>query len=239
MKKLLNKRNIITLGIIIVAIVLVSSIMVLFEGNSNSRRFRREYQSINNKDNGKGKKYRNLNIPRNNPFIYATTEDIVEKVNNKESFIVYFGFSECPWCRSIIEELIHAAKDKKVKTIYYVNIKDIRNEKKVESNGRVITTKKGDDNYLVLLEKFHDILSDYILYMDDEKVYDASKRIYAPTVIAVSKGEAIQMETGIPEDLEDPYSKLTKSMKKYTYNKFKCLIKCLEDASNTCKKDMC
>ena len=47
------------------------------------------------------------------------------------------------------------------------------------------------------------------------------------------------MEEGISEELTDPYSKLTNKMKKYTYNKFKCLFKCLEEEAISCKKDMC
>lgn len=235
----MKKYSKIIIGVGVLLLIIGIAIVACTYGNKDSRRFKKEYESINNKDNGKGKKYRKLSIPANNPFIYATTKDIVEKVENKETFVVYFGFKECPWCRSVVEELIKAAKDKGVNTIYYVDVKDIRNEKTIDENGVISTTKKGDKDYLTLLKEFHDVLSDYILYMGDEKVYDGEKRIYAPNVIVVSKGKAIQMETGTPENLKDPYGKLTKEMKSYTYNKFKCLLECLEEEKNTCKKDMC
>lgn len=237
--KNINKKVIIIAGIVIIVIALFSTLMILLSGTKDARKFKEEYESINDKDNGKGNKYRKVNIPRSNPIKYQTAKDIVKRVDNKETFIVYFGFKECPWCRSVIEQLIKVAQDKKIDTIYYVDIKDIRNTKEIDSEGHVTTTKEGDKNYIVLLEKFHDVLSDYILQMGDEKVYDGEKRIYAPNVIAVSKGKAIQMETGIPEDLQDPYSDLTKEMKDYTYEKFKCLMKCIEEEKTTCKKDMC
>ena len=74
---------------------------------------------------------------------------------------------------------------------------------------------------------------------DDEEIETGEKRIYAPNVVAVSSGKAIQLETGISEKQKEAYQELTDKMKKETYNKFKCLINCLEEASTTCQKDMC
>lgn len=221
--------------IIVIALISLFLLTGCVDKTSDAYEFKTEYESINNKDNGHGKKYRKLNISNDNPFVYSTIEDILDKVNNKETFIVYFGFKECPWCRSIIEELIHAAKDNKVDKIYYVDVLNIRDVKEVDDNGNITTTKEGNSAYMELIEKFSNVLSDYNL----NDTYMGEKRIYAPNIIAVSNGEAIQMEEGISEELTDPYSKLTEKMKKYTYNKFKCLFKCLEEASTTCKKDMC
>ena len=47
------------------------------------------------------------------------------------------------------------------------------------------------------------------------------------------------METGISDELKDPYSKLTKKIKKYAYNKFKCVLECIEEESTVCVKDKC
>jgi 23S rRNA pseudouridine955/2504/2580 synthase len=44
------------------------------------------------------------------------------KIENKETFVVYFGFSDCPWCRSVVEELIHVAKDLNVEKLYYAEV---------------------------------------------------------------------------------------------------------------------
>ena len=228
----------------LVLIIMIVLSLFLFTGcvdkTTDAYKFKEEYESINNKDNGFGKKYRSLNIPVANPIIYQTTTDIVKRVENKETFIVYFGFSECPWCRSILEELIHAAKDKKVEKIYYVDIKNIRDIKEADSNGNIITTKEGNAAYMELIESFSNVLSDYTIMNDnDERISTGEKRIYAPNIIVVSNGTAVQMEEGTPESLTDPYSKLTKKQKKEIYNKFKCLITCFEEEQTTCKKDMC
>ena len=227
--------------IVITTIILLSIFLLTgcVDKNSDAYKFKEEYESINNKDNGHGNKYRELNISSDNPFVYSTAEEILEKVNNKETFIVYFGFKECPWCRSILEELIHSAQDKNVEKIYYVDVTDIRDVKQVDEENNIVTVKEGNKAYMELIEKFSNVLSNYTLSKFDEKIDTGEKRIYAPNIIAVSNGKAIQMEEGISEELTDPYSKLTNKMKKYTYNKFKCLFKCLEEEAISCKKDMC
>ena len=228
----------------IISVILIFIITILLTGcvdkTSDAYKFKIEYESINNEKNEyNGKKYRELSISTNNPFVYATCKDIVEKIDKKETFIVYFGFKECPWCRSIIEELINVSKDKEVDKIYYVDVKDIRDVKEISENGEITTTKEGDKYYLQLIDKLSSVLDDYTLIKDNEDINTGEKRIYAPNVITISDGKAIGLETGISDELKDPYGKLTDKMKKYTYNKFECLFKCLEEEKNTCEKDKC
>ena len=206
---------------------------------TDATKFKEEYESVNNQDNGHGNKHRELNISKDNPFIYSTAEEISQKMDNNESFIVYFGFKECPWCRSVLTELIKVAKDKEVETIYYVDVKDIRDVKEVDEEGNITTTKEGSKGYMELLEKMDSVLENYTLTKDEEKIDAGEKRIYAPNIVAVANGKAIQLETGISDKQKDGYQELTDKMKKETYNKFKCLINCLEEESTTCKKDMC
>ena len=232
-------KKVFLIGITCIALLTVAG--CFNKGNEDSQKFKDEYESINNKVNEKtGKKNRELTIPKNNPFVYKTSGDINKMIDNKESFVIYFGFNDCPWCRSVLEELISSAKDNNVETIYYVDVKDIRDVKELDENGEVKTTKEGDKDYLELVNKIGDVLEEYTLTNDnEEEISVGEKRIYAPNVVAISKGKAIQLETGISDDLKDPYGKLTDKMKKYSYNKFKCLFECLEEDSNTCQKNSC
>lgn len=228
---------------IVLTVTILLSLFLLtgcVDKTTDAYKFKKEYESMNGKDNGFGKKYRSLKISNDNPFIYQTPEELLERVNDRETFIVYFGFSECPWCRSILEELINVAKDKNIEKIYYVNIKDIRDQMETDTNGNIIVTKEGNSAYMELIGKFDNVLSEYTIKKDNgETINTGEKRIYAPNVIVVSRGKAVQMEEGISEDLKDPYGELTSKMRKYTYNKFKCLITCFEEEQTTCKKDMC
>ena len=228
-----------------ISIILVLVLSLLVVGCSNEKtdamKFKEEYESVNNKVNEHTKKEnRELNIPKNNPIVYATAEDIVKRIDNKETFIVYFGFAECPWCRSVIEQLLKVAEEKKVEKIYYVDVLNIRDVREIAEDGTITTTTEGSKGYMDLLTRLDSVLADYTLTDENEEEVSAEeKRIYAPNVVAISRGEAIQLETGISPKLTDPYSKLTDNIKKYAYNKFKCLIKCLEEDSATCQKNSC
>ena len=227
-------------------IIIAVLLMILLTGcGKNSKnendalKFKKEYEAVNETISESGKQIRSLEIPKDNPFVYKTAEEIVEKIENKESFIVYFGFATCPWCRSVLEELIRVAKDQKVETIYYVDVLDIRDVMEVGEDGNITTKKQGSSGYQKLITLLTDVLEDYTLTKDEEEIPTGEKRIYAPNVVAISKGEAKQLETGISEELTDPYGELTDSIKEYAYNKFKCLMECLEEESNTCQKNMC
>ena len=230
----------------IIIIVLVATLFFGLTGCKNQKmeqtdayKFAEEYTSINGVENQNGKTIRSIEIPKDNPFVYASAEEIADKIDKKESFVVYFGFPTCPWCRSVLEQLVKVAKDKKVEKIYYVNVLDIRDIKEVGDDGSINTTREGSEGYNRLLEQLENVLDDYILSKDGEPVSSGEKRIFAPNIVAISKGKALQLETGISEELTDPYGELTDSIKEYAYNKFKCLIECLEEDSNTCQKNMC
>jgi thiol-disulfide isomerase/thioredoxin len=208
---------------------------------TDALKFKEEYE----KQNGvKNEKYnvttRTLNIPEDNPMVYATAEEIVTKIENKETFVVYFGFSDCPWCRSVVEELIHVAKDLNVEKLYYVDVKELRDVKELDEDNNVITSKEGDKHYMELLNKLDSVLDDYTLTdKDGNEISAGEKRIYAPNVVGVANGIPTELETGESEKLTNPYDELTDEMRKETYNKLKCVFKCFEDNTPTCKKNMC
>lgn len=230
-------KKLLTTTLILLSIFLLTGCV---DKNSDAYKFKTEYESMNGEKSQSGKEYRSLKIDNDNPFVYSTAKEISEKIDNKETFIVYFGFKECPWCRSVLEQLIKAAKDNNVETIYYVDVKNIRDVKEINENGEVVTTTEGNSSYMELIEKMAVVLENYKLTNEnDEEIETGEKRIYAPNVVAVSRGKAIQLETGISDELTDPYMELTTKIEKYAYNKFKCLITCLEEESTTCQKNSC
>ena len=230
----------------IMSILLVITILVSLTGCvlspdvKDGERFKEEYEKENGKKSKSGKENRTVLIDEDNPFVYTTAEEISKKMDNNETFIVYFGFSTCPWCRSIIEQLIKCAKDNNIDKIYYVDVLNIRDTKEIDEDGNIQNAKKGSKGYLELIDKMKNVLSDYTLTNSDgDEISLEEKRIYAPNVVAVVDGEATKMEEGISEDLKDPYQKLTDKMKKETYNKFKCLFQCLKEAESMCTKKSC
>lgn len=231
------KRRIIKLITVLIVVGILFGIIYTIDKKQKSRdsyKFKIEYESLNGEKSQSGKTYRTLNISKTNRIKYSTAEEIVKMINNNETFIVYFGFAKCPWCRSMVENLLDLADEHEV-DIYYVDVLDIRDTKEV-INGEITTTKEGDKNYLRLLGLLDNVLSDYIISDENGKDYQTNeKRIYAPNVVTVVQGHAEKMNEGISKDLKDPYGKITDKMKKDSINQLKCNFKCLEKA-NVCTK---
>lgn len=232
-----NKSNLIKLIIVLVVTIaiLVGALLIFNNQNSDAVKFKKEYESLNDTKREKdGQIIRSITIPKNNPMVYKEAEEIVDMINNKESFVVYFGFNDCPWCRSVIPTLIEVSKDEGLDKIYYVDVKDIRDEMMVNEEGKAVTSKKGSEGYYKLLKALDGVLDDYNLRKDETSVSTNEKRIYAPNVVAVVNGKPEKLESGISEKQSNAYMKLTEEMKKETYEKFKCLIKCVTESSKSC-----
>ena len=225
-----------------VLLVLVVAFSVTACKETDAKRFKKEYESLNNKKVEETKnKYRKVKIRSNNSFLYKDASEIIEMINNKESFIVYFGFSECPWCRSVIEELDKASKDLNYKEIYYVDIKNIRDKYELDSKNKLVLKENGTSDYKELIQLLDEVLDKYVITTKDGKEINVGeKRIYAPNIISVSNGRAKKLETGISDKQKDAYQELTDKMKNETYKKFKCQIKCLMEEETKCtSKNMC
>lgn len=208
---------------------------------TDATRFKEEYEKINGDSQGENK-IRSLKIDEENPFIYATEDDIVKMIEDKETFAVYFGFSTCPWCRSVLESMIESAKKNKIDKIYYVDVLSIRDKYELNDKKEAVKTVEGTKGYYRLLELLESVLDDYspLTYETKKgktkKVKIGEKRIYAPNVVVIKNGNAVSLETGMIDALTDPYMELTADIKNSIKCKFDCLFELLND-NNTCSAD--
>lgn len=170
----------------IFSLIIVSFILVgcsLF-GSGDAKKFKMEYEILNNRKSEYGNTYLSLDIDSKNPIIYANAEDVINISNN--TGVIYFGFSECPWCRSAVPALLDAAKENNIDKIYYFNLKDIRDILELDSNGEIKTVREKTEEY----KKVYDALYDYLDVYDglgDETI----KRIYTPTVLFFKDGKLV------------------------------------------------
>ena len=195
---------------------------------NDSEKFKEEYESFNGKKNNYFE-YRTLSINDDNPFVYSTAEDIVKRIENKETFIVYFGDPECPWCRSVIEEAVASANEIDIEKIYYVRMWDgfhneiLRDTYELE-DGTPKEKSKGTEAYYKLLNYFFNLLEDYTLTDDNDNIVDVGeKRLFAPSFISIENGNAKELIQGISEKQESYNSKLTEEIKneeKEIFDKF-------------------
>lgn len=183
--------------------------------NKDALKFKEEYESFNDKKN-QYFEYRNLTIEENNPIVYSTAEEIVEKIENKDIFIVYFGDPECPWCRSVVEQMIKSANKNNVKKIYYVRFwngfhnEQIRDTYELDSDNKPVLKEKGTEAYIKLLKYLDNVLGDYTLKDKKENVINVGeKRILLPNIVAIKDGKAVELVKGLSKKQTEYNGKLT------------------------------
>lgn len=224
---------------VLAAIVLVLNIQKVISNNSQTDgiKFKEEYEKLNGKKNDQGKKYREITIDSKNKMVYKTTEEVLNLIDKKKSFVLYFGFDTCPWCRSVVPTLASISKELN-QEVYYIDVKDIRDTFELDDDNKPKLVKKGSKDYSKLLEKLESVLEDYTLTdSDNNEIKVGEKRIYAPSIVSVIDGKAKELTTGISDKQTDGYMKLTKEMEKETYNKIKKVLKQVSDKNNTCYLD--
>ncbi len=203
---------------------------------SDGVKFKEEYESLNDKTDEEIKEtYLDVSIEPDNIFIYKTDEEILD-VLNSGSGLVYFGYSTCSYCRSMVSLLNDVAKEEKLDGIYYVDIFNIRDSYEVMEK-TVSKINNGTDSYYKILDKLTDYLSDYYIEDSDKVEYNTGvKRLYAPTVVAVKNGEIVGFYEGTTDDAlyNKELSEEEKSDLKETY---KSIIEELNHES--CDKENC
>lgn len=255
-----NKKTIKTIALSIITIIFLGGLLfltfkeLLTEKDitintenivSDADRFEKEYEDINNTviDD---RTYLSVNIPNPNPIKYINTKGIIEKLENKETFILYFGYAKCPWCRVMLENMINQSKEYNVENIYYMNIEDIRGSYKLNDSHELVVEKENTDDYKVLLSLFDNVLDVYeSLKYTDEKGKEMivpvnEKRIYAPTVILVKEGVPFTKVTGIPKNMTDPYLAMSDDMIAESKDIFNKLYEEYNSSgSDSCLKEKC
>ena len=205
-------------------------------GKSDAKKFKKEYESLNGQVMN-GKEVRTLNISKKNPFVYKEAKDIVSMIKNGETFVVYFGFASCPWCRSVLPNLIKVADELNIDKIYYVDVLNIRDAVDIDDVGNPYKKKDADLSYYELLSLLDNVLEDYIVSKNGKEYDTGEKRIYAPNVVVVKNGAVIGMTTGVSELQTDGYMELTEEMNNDSINMFKENLSRLN--STTCTKEGC
>lgn len=233
-----KQKKIKYLYLLLIIILLMTGCNTKEQSLTDKEKFKQEYESLNGEKREKdGRVIRTVSIKEDNPMKYATANNIVEKIENQETFVVYFGFADCPWCRSMIETLIDVALELDVSEIYYVDIKNIRDTITIDEDGN-LNQEKGSNGYHQLLEKLNPVLSEYkIQDKDDNEVDTNEKRIYAPNVVAIKKGTPIKLTSATSEKQTEGYMELTSEMKEDMKEKIKCVLECTKEDKELCENN--
>ena len=118
-------------------------------------------------------------VSKNNIYEYSNYEEIYNTISKKTG-IIYLGFPTCSLCNEITPILNDTSKTNGINKILYYNFKDIR-----ENN-----TKEYDDLVILL----GDILKEDL---------NGNKKITAPTVIFVNRGEIVGTYIGFLDSSDE------------------------------------
>lgn len=186
--------------------VLIAALTLLGCAQSDAIKFKKEYESLNGKENENGRDYVEISIPKDNPIVYADIDKILDVIENEG--VIYFGFAECPWCRNALPVLIEAANEAGIEEIYYYDIQDVRDNLELNENGEIVTVKEKDEDYQKIYDALYDSLSVYEGLNDD-----SIKRLYAPTVFFIKYGKIIGMHESTLDSQVDASVPLNDSQK--------------------------
>lgn len=234
-----NKLMLIILVILTLCVVGVCTYAVLNkeEKETDAIKFLNEYSELNGKVNEtNGKNYVNVTISNTNTVKYIDENKAISLLEEGTG-VIYFGFSTCPWCRSLVSTLTSVAEEKN-ETIYYLDILDIRSSFEL-TEGKVNKLKEGTEGYYRILELLDEELETFHLTDEAGNKFDTGeKRLYAPTIVAFNKGKITDVHVGTVESQESGYDTLTDTQIEELENR---IIKLLNsnDENEICTNEKC
>lgn len=237
----MEKSNKFALVFLILLTILVVGTCVYAVINDNDKdtdaiTFRNEYSELNGKINeSNGKEYVNVTISDSNTVKYVTEKKAAELLESGTG-IIYFGFSTCPWCRSLVSTLTKIAEEKN-ETVYYLDVQNIRSAFEL-NEGKLDKIKEGTSGYYKLLELLDEELEEFYLEDESGNRFDTSeKRLYAPTLVAFSNGKITDIHVGTVDSQESGYDTLTESQITELEKRVTKLINSKD--TNVCTSDKC
>lgn len=107
-------------------------------------------------------------ITGTNIIRYATSCEVIDKLESDYSGIIVYGFKVCPWCQAAVKYINEIAIEKGYKEVIYLDIYDMRNNE----------ASKERANYLTI----------YQLIKDD---IGNPTKIFAPTLTVMKNGKIV------------------------------------------------
>ncbi len=178
--------------------------------NADALAFKNEYESLNNVIREKdGRTIKEIFIEENNPVDILTEEETISFLENGTG-ILYFGFADCPWCRSMLPVLLKTLNNMNIDRLNYLNVKNIRDTLALGEKNKVEVKEEGTKGYYRILELMDSVLEPYYLTTSDGKKIDTKeKRLYAPTVVFVKEGKIVDIHVGTMDTQESGYDDLS------------------------------
>lgn len=170
------------------------------ENLSDTEKFIEQYESYNLTSylsNNKSKLHRSVTLNHDADISYISYKESIQKYQNGDNFVLYYGWPTCPYCRALVEPLLTATVNTDTK-LYVIELPEEDYETSRTNyewkDGEVVTTNTNDD-YEEFIEVLggSDTFTEKIVYKDDddtEGVDTGKATMYAPTVLLIKNKTA-------------------------------------------------
>ena len=195
-------------------------------GNAEGLIFKNEYETLNNVVRAKdGRTIKEITINANNPVDIISEEEAVSLLESGTG-ILYFGFPDCPWCRSMLPVLLQTLDNMSIDKLYYLNISNIRDTLSLGEKNKVEVAEEGTPGYYKIIKLMDRVLEPYYLTTEEGKKIDTKeKRLMAPTVVGIKNGQITSIHVGTVESQESGYDDLSTEQQEELANIFMELVR--------------
>ena len=206
-----------------------------YVATADEKTFKESYEGLNGTTDANGQKITEVEIMVDNNIEYISLDKALS-ILDSGSGVIYFGFSACSYCRNAVPVLLDSMNSSDLDKIYYVDIRpdnkaenDLRDTYSLNAKNKAKKTKDASDTYYEVLTSLANHLDDYVLYTEKgKKVNTGEKRLLAPTVVSVVKGEIVGFHQGTLDsheaDDKGTLKDLTKEQKKELLKKYTKVI---------------
>ena len=186
-----------------IALMLVC-VCALAEEQSDLEAFKHEYEILNGQSDWEGTHtYKEITIPDDLNVVVTDLAGATELLRDCTG-IFYFGFPECPWCRTLVPVLIEAIETSGYDGILYCcNALYDRDYLSLDDDGNVVVESEGTAEYTAFLEEYGEYFSQYEGF--DESV----RRLYFPTTCFMKDGEFVYVHVDTIEGQVEGTDELT------------------------------
>lgn len=223
------KKNLIIITSIVVIIAVMSSVLLFLKNDEpqviytdDEIKFKDEYEKLNGTELSDNYILKAINIDSDNNVKYVSDDELLNVLTNGTN-VIYFGWPDCNWCRTMLPILISTLKENNVDTLYYYNFKSLRTA--YEENN--------DEKKVKLYEDIINIIgNDIETVFDEDSKRSGEKKMLAPTVVFIKNGNYIGLHFKTVDSQTDANSKLTKEEEEELKKKYKTLIESINN--NVC-----
>ena len=180
-----------------------SRAMATAEPEDAAALWREAYESLNGEKNADGKLYPTVNIPEGLQIELPTEEEVLGLFRDGTG-ILYFGFPECPWCRTLLPVLTEVLAEHPEISLFCYDLRADRDEYRIDASGELRQTREGTGLYIRLLSLLDGWIGPYEGLNDD-----SLKRIYMPTLVFLKNGVVRAVHINTVDGQKSGYDPLT------------------------------